>query len=132
MFRRHERQQEREYWQWLVGGAAQWASEPTLIIGDLNVDPSRQNWRAAELHRFESSGWQIADPTGEWSYWASDAHNSRIDHAVATRDVTIHSADYRPQVGSIRLAGPGERVLSDHAALDVLVTVDGQGMGIRR
>ena len=122
MFRKREKTEERQYWEWLVSRANVWNTEPTLIIGDLNIDPTRNTWRAKELRSFTLMGWQIADPAGEWSYHGRGTGHSRIDHALVTNDIEIVSAAYRTKVGNILLASGDGTALSDHAVLEVKIS----------
>jgi endonuclease/exonuclease/phosphatase family metal-dependent hydrolase len=107
----------RAYWDWLEAAIQRFLAEPSVVIGDLNVDPRHLERPGAQhLSRLRGAGWQMPDPIGPWSYF-SKGHTSRLDHALVSRGISVESAEYVASQCGYRFAGPEPGCMSDHAAL---------------
>ena len=86
-----------------------------LLIGDLNIDPSRSRRRDQKpLSLLGEPGWQRAPTEGSWSYRSYSGATSSVDHVFVRDGVAVVSAWYAAE----RIAGVGP---VDHAALVVEV-----------
>jgi endonuclease/exonuclease/phosphatase family metal-dependent hydrolase len=92
-------------WEWLEVTATSLKNSPSVIIGDLNVEVSK-NSRAGKCFRsILADGWHRAEP-GKATFFGHKGRTSEIDHVLATRDCTLSEAD--------TFTGAP---ISDHAAL---------------
>ena len=100
------------YWGWLqtvLGG--------DVVIGDLNVDPSRSDRRSRVLSTLmQEGGWARAEPIGAWSYAGRNGNTSRVDHALFRGSVQVSSARY--------VVEPFAPEHTDHAALVIEVEIE--------
>jgi exonuclease III len=111
----------RACWDWLGQIAATVVSQPSVILGDFNADPSYPRSRCGDrFAHFESSGWQHSLPDGA-SYWTPRNHGVRIDHAFVSRHFQVNSASYVREVDGTLLAHKNRAGLPDHAALVVVL-----------
>ena len=84
-----------------------------LLIGDLNIDPSRCRRRDQKpLKLLGEAGWRHASAEGSWSYRGRAGVTSSVDHVFVRGEVEVVSARY----GAEGIAGVGPL---DHAALVV-------------
>jgi endonuclease/exonuclease/phosphatase family metal-dependent hydrolase len=84
-----------------------------LLIGDLNIDPSRQRKRDQKpLAMLQGAGWRWGPAEGTWSYRSYSGVTSAVDHVFVGGDVEVRSARY--VVDGIVGVGP-----VDHTALVV-------------
>lgn len=107
-----------EAWNWLERAAASLCERPAVILGDLNIPPSRGCTRrgiGACFQRILDGGWQRAAPAEGYSYFGRKGR-SEIDHILATLHCTVSGAHYVTCVPGFTLAGTPQ-ALSDHAAL---------------
>lgn len=110
-------QARRQYWDWLEA-ALLGMDQPVVLVGDLNVDPSRERRvGGAHLARLSMRGWTIVTPADGWSFIGKTGHTARIDHGVASGHFRIEKPDYVVQAAGFTFAGTRE--YSDHAVLRV-------------
>ena len=84
-----------------------------LLIGDLNIDPSRKRRRDQEpLKLLGEAGWRWCPADGGWSYRSYAGVTSSVDHVFVRGDIEVASARYVAE----GTAGVGP---VDHAALVV-------------
>jgi endonuclease/exonuclease/phosphatase family metal-dependent hydrolase len=104
-------------WDWLENTTRALASEPAVILGDLNTSiHATGSQRRPQFQRILSSGWQRATPADGPSYFGTNGATSEIDHVLYTRRVSVTGAHFVRCAGGYALAGSAE-ALSDHAAL---------------
>ena len=66
-----------------------------LLIGDLNIDPSRSRRRDQKpLSLLGEPGWQRAPTEGSWSYRSYSGATSSVDHVFVRGEVEVGSAQY--------------------------------------
>lgn len=91
-----------------------------LFAGDINFDPfvkSKQEG-ALEVPFPFSSGYQVQNPMGDWSYLAHTGKGYKIDHVLHTPSVVVSEVEYLTHIGDRHLAGvKANAPISDHAAL---------------
>ena len=81
-----------------------------VLIGDLNIDPSRKLKRDQEpLRRLREAGWRYATEAGGWSYRSYSGVTSAVDHVFVRGEIEVVSARYVAE----GIAGVGP---VDHAA----------------
>ena len=86
-----------------------------MLIGDLNIDPSRGRRRDQEpLKLLREAGWRHAPADGSWSYRGRTGVTSTVDHVFVRGGVAVVRARYVAE----GIAGVGP---VDHAALVVEV-----------
>ncbi|WP_082536078.1 endonuclease/exonuclease/phosphatase family protein [Methylibium sp. Root1272] len=109
----------RIYWQGLIEIVRSSKQRRILFVGDLNADPDRgRSVGALALTGLRSDGWTVPSPSGPWSH----VSGSRIDHAIAAPSLSVESAEYVTEIGSVSIASKNkESAISDHAALVVQV-----------
>jgi endonuclease/exonuclease/phosphatase family metal-dependent hydrolase len=106
----------RDYWDALVPIIRGAADRRIVFLGDLNADPEKPSQVGGQrLAQLRSEGWHIPTAVGAWSFKSG----SRIDHALASAQLTMPSATYVAELDGLRLAGGEPGALSDHAALVV-------------
>jgi len=91
-----------------------------LFAGDINFDPFvRAKQQGALQVPFPfASGYQVPNPTGDWSYLAHSGKGYKIDHVIHTPGVAVTEVEYLTCIGDRHLAGAKSNVpISDHAAL---------------
>ncbi len=87
--------------------------EGDLLIGDLNIDPSRGRRRDQEpLRQLREAGWRHAPAGGGWSFQGRNGTGSAVDHVFVRDGVEVVLARYVAE--GIIGVGP-----VDHAALVV-------------
>jgi hypothetical protein len=108
----------RSYWDWFSAAIEPLLASASVVIGDLNADPRHAKGPASEcLRRLVSTGWQLPDPVGPWSYISTTGLTSRLDHALVSPDLTITRAEYIASANGFGFAGIGRGCLSDHTPL---------------
>jgi endonuclease/exonuclease/phosphatase family metal-dependent hydrolase len=121
-YTRGHRSQLIQSWEWIERAATGWRTECALILGDLNVTgPKPRAAGGAHLRRLMESGWGLARPEGEFSYWSPHGCRAKIDHLLSTAKCRVTRARYVAAVNDCVLAG-ARGALSDHAALVAEVT----------
>ena len=106
----------RPSWDWIEAAAAAMVSEPSVIVGDLNVRVTSTKRRCGDaFRRMLESGWRRANPTGPGGFMKNGKH-SEIDHLLASKRCEIRDAFYITTIRGFTLAGTPE-ALSDHALL---------------
>jgi len=115
------------YWDWFETAVGPLSTYPTVIIGDLNVDPRSNDPGADHLRRLVDAGWQLPDPTGPWSYIPhSEGAPSRLDHALVSPGLTVNATAYITSKNGYPFAGDGSAYFSDHALLVLEVMTDAE------
>jgi endonuclease/exonuclease/phosphatase family metal-dependent hydrolase len=108
----------RQYWDWFEQTVPTLTSAPTVLLGDLNADPSRTRaCGGAHLARLGAMGWTVVTPVSGWAFQGKTGHTSRIDHGILSPGCSASAAEYRTSCGDIELAGAPRRGYSDHAVL---------------
>ena len=108
----------RSYWDWFGAAIEPLFASASVIIGDLNADPRREQGPASEcLRRLVGTGWQLPDPVGPWSYVSTTGLTSRLDHALVSPALTVTRAEYVASANGFDFACLGRGCLSDHAPL---------------
>ena len=91
-----------------------------LFAGDINFDPfvkAKQEGAIRCSFPF-ASGYQVPNPTGDWSYLSHSGKGYKIDHVVHTPGVVVTEVEYLTRIGDRHLAGEKSKSpISDHAAL---------------
>ena len=83
----------REYWHWLSG-----VIEGDIIVGDLNVDPSRGNSRDRVFgERFRGAEWQHHPASGGWSYRGNNGSQASLDHILTRPGIVANRCEYIQQ-----------------------------------
>jgi endonuclease/exonuclease/phosphatase family metal-dependent hydrolase len=79
-----------EYWTWLSSKA-----KGDILIGDLNVDPSRGNKRDLEYRKLtKDSQWNLCEIEGDYSYQGTNGSKARLDHLLTRNRVRVKAARY--------------------------------------
>lgn len=103
-----------EYWEWLLSAALpQLKEKPSVLLGDFNVG---SHYRP--LMHAVAGGWQLATPSGGWSFKGKKGKPVAIDHALISPHFRITNAEYVETLGGVVLAGT-DAARSYHAALVV-------------
>jgi endonuclease/exonuclease/phosphatase family metal-dependent hydrolase len=107
----------RQCWEWLLSAGRAMSARASVIVGDLNTDPSYPRARCGDrIAQLVAAGFTAASPAEGASYWTPRGHGVRIDHAFTSKSVTFLRAEYVTQVGNHLLARSRD-AYSDHAAL---------------
>jgi endonuclease/exonuclease/phosphatase family metal-dependent hydrolase len=104
-------------WDWIERTAGALVGAPAIIVGDLNVEvnsPPRMG--GTHFRRMLESGWSLATPTDEPSYFSSQGARSTLDHLLHSSAVMVSDASFVTAAGDWHLAGQKD-ALSDHAAV---------------
>lgn len=112
----------RACWDWLEGATSALLATPSVLLGDLNVDPSYPKSKCGDrLTALVTRGWTSATPLLGASYWTLTGKlPRRLDHGFVSEHLTVRDARYVERIGGLVFAG-GSAALSDHAALLVEV-----------
>ncbi len=95
-----------------------------VIIGDFNTDPKYPRSRCGDrIKRLVNDGWQLAAPPDGSSFWTLNGDAVRIDHAFASRLLSVNRAAYVAKSDGHVFVGKEPGALSDHAALSVDITL---------
>jgi endonuclease/exonuclease/phosphatase family metal-dependent hydrolase len=110
-------------WDWLETIMAGFHDAPTVVLGDLNANPTSSRVRGGEhFRRILDAGWHRAIPPGGASYFGLNGTRSEVDHLLCNSGCRPGDARYVIEAAGWHLAG-GKGTLSDHAALLVDVYV---------
>lgn len=91
-----------------------------FFAGDINFDPfvKGKQENAPQVPFPFASGYQVPNPSGDWSYLAYSGKGYKIDHVIHSPAVVVSAVEYLTQIGDRHLAGKKSNVpISDHAAL---------------
>lgn len=110
----------RACWDWLGSVAGEVISSPTIIIGDLNSDPSYPKSHCGDrFAKLVEGGWQLALPADGASFWTPSNHAVRLDHAFISPHNRVISTRYVADISGLVLANKRKPSLPDHAALEI-------------
>ena len=91
-----------------------------LFAGDINFDPfvKAKQEKATQVPFPFASGYQVPNPSGDWSYLAYSGKGYKIDHVLHSPAVVVSEVEYLTRIGDRHLAGAKSNApISDHAAL---------------
>jgi endonuclease/exonuclease/phosphatase family metal-dependent hydrolase len=105
-------------WDWLEATMRGLHDAPTVVLGDLNANPTSTTARGGEhFRRILDAGWHRGTPAGSASsYFGTNGRRSQVDHILCNGGRGFADVRYVIEAGGWRLAD-GEGALSDHAAL---------------
>jgi hypothetical protein len=108
------------YWAEL-GQIMESAKERTILFaGDINFDPfvKAKQQGALQVPFPFASGYQVPNPTGDWSYLAHSGKSYKIDYVIHIPSVVVTEVEYLTRIGDRHLAWKKSNVpISDHATL---------------
>jgi endonuclease/exonuclease/phosphatase family metal-dependent hydrolase len=108
----------REYWDWFEKTVPTLTDAPTVLLGDLNTDPTRTRaCGGAHLARLGALGWKVVTPASGWAFQGKTGNTSRIDHGIVSPGCIASGAEYCTSCGGVNLAGAPRNGYSDHAVL---------------
>lgn len=104
-------------WPWIHDQAERLATEPAVIIGDLNVRSDRRKFKAV-LERGWTDALDTGDPSEPRTFWGRSGGGGRPDHVLVSDQLSGRAprAGVATRAGRSILAGARDAI-SDHATV---------------